>query len=144
MVDTLLVSVLSREPSLNHRELLKSSRSSQDTSTHGRLLEDEEQWDHDSDWDELETDRDSPRDIALRVHEGHTVVDPETESDSNDNDNLEETRDSASDPPGGDLTSVGWANYGNNWSTTIRKSGSANDSPTLIRPTPKPAVNRPP
>lgn len=93
--------------------------------THWRLLENEEQWDHDSYWDELETDGDSPCHVALWIHEGHTVVDPETESDSNDDDDLEETGDSTSDPLGGNLTSIGWADYGNDQSITSQDSDSA-------------------
>lgn len=88
-----LISVLRREPSRG-------------------LLEEGQKHEHDADGDQLETNGDLPLDgTAGGVHESHTVVDPETEGDTDNDDDLEETGDSTSNLGRGNLGSVGRAHW---------------------------------
>jgi len=99
-----------------------------------RLLEERKKHHHDSDGDELETDRNTPLLGTGVLHERDTVVDPEgnlgrvldlaradlcssTHSNTEDDNNLEHASDATTDLLGSNLRRVGGANHGHDSDT---------------------------
>jgi hypothetical protein len=104
-----------------------------DSEPSGGLLDERKEDRHDTDWHELESDRDTPLDRtpAGRV-EGDGVVDPERHGDTDDDHDLEQTGDPASDLLGRDLTGVCGAHTRHESDAEARDKSTAVDLPERV------------